>query len=302
MSASDPSGAEMRSPNPPVEKRWALVNGLGRIVETYDDRERADFHASHANRHALDAYKPFRVERILLESEVSPRSSGGAPNEPFAWAIVARESGKTLGFAGSQKELIEDWGDYRNASQRDAEDQVPLYTEAQVSALRQRIEELEAPRSSGGAPNAPADRLRAFVREQRAGGCRMPSWGTECICPLCDVDRLVTQVSALRQEAARLLENEAAFVREAMALRDDVTAARQEAETLRGRDVVREKDAWHEDFGPVLWWLLDEDGHHCEAPYVGTPLDDDFPDYVTHFSRLPLPVAAARVAAPREPK
>jgi hypothetical protein len=32
-------------------------------------------------------------------------------------------------------------------------------------------------------------------------------------------------------------------------------------------------DAWHEDFGNVLWWLFPI----VEPPYVGTPLDDDWP-------------------------
>ncbi len=32
-------------------------------------------------------------------------------------------------------------------------------------------------------------------------------------------------------------------------------------------------DAWHEDEGPVLWW----DFPVAEEPYVGTPLDEDWP-------------------------
>ena len=39
-----------------------------------------------------------------------------------------------------------------------------------------------------------ADRLRAFIREHHPGGCRWLSAarvGTECLCPLCDVDALV---------------------------------------------------------------------------------------------------------------
>ena len=45
-------------------------------------------------------------------------------------------------------------------------------------------------------------------------------------------------------------------------------------------------DKWHEDDGDVLWWRFPV----VEAPYVGTPLDDDFPDYVTHWTPLgPIP-------------
>lgn len=43
------------------------------------------------------------------------------------------------------------------------------------------------------------------------------------------------------------------------------------------------RDAWHEDDGAVLWWKMPIK----EPPYVGTPLDDEFPEYVTHWTRLP---------------
>jgi hypothetical protein len=42
------------------------------------------------------------------------------------------------------------------------------------------------------------------------------------------------------------------------------------------------RDEYHEDHGNVLWWTLPI----VEPPYVGTTLDDDFPDYVTHWSVL----------------
>jgi len=43
---------------------------------------------------------------------------------------------------------------------------------------------------------------------------------------------------------------------------------------------------WHEDMGDCLWWKFPVD----EAPYCGSPLDCDFPDYVTHFTKLLLPL------------
>jgi hypothetical protein len=49
---------------------------------------------------------------------------------------------------------------------------------------------------------------------------------------------------------------------------------------------LRTLDTWHEDDGPSLWWKLPVE----EAPYVGTPLDGDFPDYVTHWTVLQIPV------------
>ena len=42
---------------------------------------------------------------------------------------------------------------------------------------------------------------------------------------------------------------------------------------------------WHEDIGPVLWWDFPVE----EPPYCGTPLDDDFPKYKTHFTEFHIP-------------
>lgn len=43
------------------------------------------------------------------------------------------------------------------------------------------------------------------------------------------------------------------------------------------------EDHWHEDMGDVLWWKFPVE----EAPWVGSPLDSDWPGYHTHFSLLP---------------
>jgi len=45
-------------------------------------------------------------------------------------------------------------------------------------------------------------------------------------------------------------------------------------------------EEWHEDDGDCLWWLFPI----VESPYCGSPLDSDFPDYVTHFTKLTLPI------------
>ena len=42
---------------------------------------------------------------------------------------------------------------------------------------------------------------------------------------------------------------------------------------------------WHEDIGDVLWWCFPV----CEPPYVGSPLNDDFPDYCTHWTPFVIP-------------
>lgn len=42
---------------------------------------------------------------------------------------------------------------------------------------------------------------------------------------------------------------------------------------------------WGEDYGDCLWWKFPIE----EPPYCGSPLDYNFPDYVTHFTRLIVP-------------
>jgi hypothetical protein len=44
-------------------------------------------------------------------------------------------------------------------------------------------------------------------------------------------------------------------------------------------------EQWHEDDGPVLWWRFPVE----EPPYAGTPLDDDWPGYHTHWTPIPVP-------------
>jgi hypothetical protein len=46
---------------------------------------------------------------------------------------------------------------------------------------------------------------------------------------------------------------------------------------------MRHRHDWHEDYGPVLWWTAPVE----EAPYCGTPLDTDWPDYHQWWTPLP---------------
>lgn len=48
---------------------------------------------------------------------------------------------------------------------------------------------------------------------------------------------------------------------------------------------VYPKKEWHEDDGAVLWWVFPVE----EPPYCGTPSNEDFPIYVTHWTRLQVP-------------
>jgi len=49
---------------------------------------------------------------------------------------------------------------------------------------------------------------------------------------------------------------------------------------------ARPIDEWGERDGNVLWWKWPV----VEPPYVGIPDDDDFPDYVTHWTPLVVPI------------
>jgi len=42
---------------------------------------------------------------------------------------------------------------------------------------------------------------------------------------------------------------------------------------------------WHEDVGDCLWWNFPVE----EPPYCGTPLDEHFPKYKTHFTTIDMP-------------
>jgi hypothetical protein len=44
-------------------------------------------------------------------------------------------------------------------------------------------------------------------------------------------------------------------------------------------------DEWTEETGAVLWWRFPV----VEPPYVGSPLDDDWPGHHTHWTEIPIP-------------
>lgn len=102
---------------------------------------------------------------------------------------------------------------------------------------------------------------------------------------LAEADSYVSSI-ALMDDLARMLE--ASDLGAAQRLRGVVAThdrlLRENAE-LRAATALHPKDEWHEDFGNALWWFVPI----SEPPYAGTPLDDDFPEYVTHWSRVVYP-------------
>jgi hypothetical protein len=60
-------------------------------------------------------------------------------------------------------------------------------------------------------------------------------------------------------------------------------------------DAARHLNAYHEDFGNVLWWTRPV----VEAPYVGAPRDSSWPGY--HRWWTPLPAPPERFTPTRSP-
>lgn len=53
------------------------------------------------------------------------------------------------------------------------------------------------------------------------------------------------------------------------------------------REIARPAYTWHEDIGEVLWWRFPV----VEAPYVGSPLADDWiEDHYTHWTPISIPI------------
>lgn len=54
---------------------------------------------------------------------------------------------------------------------------------------------------------------------------------------------------------------------------------------LEDYNELRPIEDWGEDYGDCLWWSLPIE----EPPYCGSPLDENFPEYVTHFTKFNIP-------------
>ena len=50
------------------------------------------------------------------------------------------------------------------------------------------------------------------------------------------------------------------------------------------QEPVRPLEEWWEAYGDVLWWKFPIE----EPPYVGSPLDENWPGYHTHWTPIPL--------------
>lgn len=62
---------------------------------------------------------------------------------------------------------------------------------------------------------------------------------------------------------------------------DEISLTEPQAEKVEAHLAVH----WNEDVGDVLWWNFPVE----EPPYCGTPLDEHFPKYKTHFTTIDMP-------------
>ena len=82
-----------------------------------------------------------------------------------------------------------------------------------------------------------------------------------------------------------------------------VYAAPQASEAVSQPLIARALDEWHEDDGPVTWWAWCGHEWAGEAPWNGTPLDQDWPGYHTHWTPITgVPAALPAPQASAEPK
>lgn len=66
---------------------------------------------------------------------------------------------------------------------------------------------------------------------------------------------------------------------------DKLTADILIANGVTVQECARPLEEWGEDYGDVLWWKFPIE----EPPYVGSPLDADWPGYHTHWTPITLP-------------
>ena len=51
------------------------------------------------------------------------------------------------------------------------------------------------------------------------------------------------------------------------------------------QECARSLEEWHEDYGDVLWWKFPIE----EPPYAGSPLDEKWDGYYTHWTPIVVP-------------
>jgi len=109
-------------------------------------------------------------------------------------------------------------------------------------------------------------------------------------------DRLHAQLHRIESntdiESDRLCPVDDKLIAERAANIELVRELKEAKSALEDLRTLRTREAYHEDYGDVLWWTLPV----CEPPYVGSTLDENFPDYVTHWTPIVEPFGAEGAA------
>lgn len=90
--------------------------------------------------------------------------------------------------------------------------------------------------------------------------------------------------SKIYERILRIKNRDSKFLEGTM-LEDDFQWLIEQVEEQQKSNTPKPLEEWQYEDADCLWWSFPID----EPPYVGTPLDADFPDYVTHFTEFSMP-------------
>lgn len=186
--------------------------------------------------------------------------------------------------------------------------------------LRDELRRLGAPDAQEAAENAEIETLRDRVRtleilneghveswravQTALGGCSGKSLRDATLDAIADAQasrrhspRLARELADAERDWATVCESLGAVIQadghapeyaDAQTIADSIREVKRAQSERDDYRTPHERAEWSEDVGPALWWRLPV----TEPPYAGTPLDDDFPSYVTHWTRIPEPYGA----------
>jgi hypothetical protein len=160
-----------------------------------------------------------------------------------------------------------------------------------LAAARRELARLRAP--AAGAPSEAVATLRAVLDKYRLDMVPDDAAFRAAIDTLerelAEKTARVVEMRDWQRVTAELRDTLDLATRRALSLEEDERRQREriaELESqLAARPALELLDDWTEEDGCVLWWLFPI----TEPPYVGTPLDDEFPSYVTHWTRIVVP-------------
>ncbi len=126
--------------------------------------------------------------------------------------------------------------------------------------------------SSTPTRTAAADRLRAFIREHRPGGCKWLSKGPDaCECPLCDVDRLMAALRAAPSPGAgETLTQTLEQAIESVLNRHSAENFSNTPDFILARFLINCLDAWNTGVSRRAEWYgrMDRPGQSTQPPAV----------------------------------